>query len=200
MPAATKVETLAEAVEALVARGFRWLDRRGCCGTDTGMVLIPYQVLESIGWEVRMVSVHDVAAFILKEYGKPMTAMKLQKLVYYSQAWSLVWDERPLFPEPIQAWANGPVAPALYAIHRGMFDVGSWPSGDPSKLDEPARDTVRAVLKYYGQRPAQWLSDLTHGERPWMNARKGLDPGERGDVEITPAAMAEYYGSIPPDL
>ncbi|WP_307850044.1 MULTISPECIES: type II toxin-antitoxin system antitoxin SocA domain-containing protein [unclassified Saccharopolyspora] len=42
-----------------------------------------------------------------------MTAMKLQKLVYYSQAWHLVWDERPLFDEPVQAWANGPVVPDL---------------------------------------------------------------------------------------
>ncbi len=60
-----------------------------------------------------MVSVHDVAAIILQECGE-MTAMKLQKLVYYSQAWSLVWDDAPSFPEEIQAWANGPVVPVLY--------------------------------------------------------------------------------------
>ena len=33
----------------------------------------------------------DVAKYILKEHGE-MTAMKLQKLVYYCQAWSLVWE------------------------------------------------------------------------------------------------------------
>ena len=43
-----------------------------------------------------MASVFDVAAYILHRAGT-MTAMKLQKLVFYSQAWSLVWDEKPLF-------------------------------------------------------------------------------------------------------
>ncbi len=53
-----------------------------------------------------MASCLDVAEYILREMG-PVTAMKLQKLVYYSQAWSLVWDEEPIFEEEIQAWANG---------------------------------------------------------------------------------------------
>ena len=57
-----------------------------------------------------MATAHDVAAYILQKKGE-MTAMKLQKLVYYSQAWSVVWDERPLFHEKIEAWANGPVVP-----------------------------------------------------------------------------------------
>ena len=37
-----------------------------------------------------MASVYDVAAYILEKQGA-MTTWKLQKLVYYSQAWSLVW-------------------------------------------------------------------------------------------------------------
>jgi hypothetical protein len=60
-------------------------------------------------------TVFDVAAYILEKKGE-MSAWRLQKLVYYSQAWSLVWDERPLFDEPIQAWANGPVCLALSGI------------------------------------------------------------------------------------
>jgi len=60
-----------------------------------------------------MSSCFDVAKYIL-EKKKQMTAMKLQKLVYYSQAWSLVWDEKPLFDEPVEAWINGPMVPALY--------------------------------------------------------------------------------------
>jgi uncharacterized phage-associated protein len=60
----------------------------------------------------------DVADYILKHLGS-MTAMKLEKLVYYSQVWSLVWTERELFRERIEAWANGPVIPSLYRLHRG---------------------------------------------------------------------------------
>jgi uncharacterized phage-associated protein len=144
-----------------------------------------------------MAHVWDVAAFILKERG-PMSAMKLQKLVYYSQAWSLVWDEAPLFPEPIQAWANGPVSPALYGYHRGLFTVepGAIP-GDPGLLTGEERETVHGVLSYYGGMSAQALSDLTHAEAPWNLARSGLNPGDASVSEITHAMMAEYYGSLP---
>jgi uncharacterized phage-associated protein len=141
-----------------------------------------------------MANVHDVAAAILQKQG-PLTAMKLEKLVYYSQAWSLVWDEAALFPERIEAWAGGPVTPSLYYRHRGQFNVSSW-DGDPSVLTPTQHETVDSVLKYYGGKTAQWLSDLTHSESPWIDARKGLASLERGNHEITIASMAEYYGGL----
>ena len=142
-----------------------------------------------------MATVHDVAAYILKKQGS-MTTMKLQKLVYYCQAWSLVWDEKALFPEKIQAWANGPVVPGLYEMHRGKYSLGSWSHGDYNKLTDDQRETIDAVLKYYGDKSSQWLSDLTHGEDPWMNARKGLPSGARGSKIITRASMMEYYEAL----
>ena len=141
-----------------------------------------------------MATVHDVAAYILDEHGQ-MTAMKLQKLIYYCQAWSLVWDERPLFSEKVEAWANGPVVRELYDCHRGLFKVHRW-DGDPEKLTADEKETIDAVLNFYGKKSSQWLSDLTHQEEPWLNARRGLPPLARGYNEITPAAMAEYYGSL----
>ena len=142
-----------------------------------------------------MANVHDVAAYILRKRGR-MPVMKLQKLVYYCQAWSLVWDEKPLFPERIEAWANGPVVPRLYQSHRGLFEVSKWAAGRPEKLSKRERETADAVLKFYGDKTSQWLSDLTHQESPWLNARQGYGPGERGACEISHAAMAEYYGSL----
>ena len=142
-----------------------------------------------------MATCHDIAAYILCEMGE-MTTMKLQKLVYYAQAWSLVWDEKPLFNERIEAWANGPVVPELYLVHRGKFTVGKWPQGNPDILDGTQRETVRAVLDFYGKKDSQWLSNLTHREDPWVSAREDLAPGERGNTEITLAAMAEYYSSL----
>lgn len=143
-----------------------------------------------------MATVHDVAAYILRARGQ-MTAMKLQKLVYYSQAWSLVWDEKPLFGERIEAWINGPVVPDLYAMHRGNFEVSPpFPNGKPEALEAVQRETLDAVLRSYGDRTSQWLSDLTHSEAPWRDARRGLAPDQRGHAEITQAAMAEYYSSL----
>lgn len=143
-----------------------------------------------------MASAHDVAAYILARQGR-MTAMKLQKLVYYSQAWAVVWGERPLFPERIEAWANGPVVRDLYDVHRGQFEVAEWPRGNAERLSDGERATVDTVLDFYGDRSAQWLSDLTHREQPWLLARRGLPDGERGNREITLSSLEEYYSSIP---
>jgi uncharacterized phage-associated protein len=142
-----------------------------------------------------MATVFDIAAYILREKG-PMTAMKLQKLVYYSQAWSLVWDDSPLFDERIEAWANGPVVPSLYNWHRGSYTLPSCPSGDADSLTSTQRDTIDTVLDAYADKSSQWLSDLTHSEDPWKSARKGLAPGQWGQREISHAAMAEYYGGL----
>ena len=61
------------------------------------------------------------------------------------------------------------------------------------------RATLDAVLGYYGPRSAQWLSDLTHREEPWKEARRGLPEGERGNREISLESMMDYYSSLPPD-
>ncbi|SRR6266481_913543 len=142
-----------------------------------------------------MVNVHDVAAYILKKQGQ-MSAMKLQKLLYYCQAWSLVWDEKPLFNAKIEAWANGPVVRTVYNCYKGSFVVSAPKLGNYSTLKPAQRDTVDAVLEAYGEKTAQWLIQLTHREKPWLDARIGLAPGDPGDQEITHESMAEYYSGL----
>ena len=141
-----------------------------------------------------MATAHDVAAYILNKQGE-LPAMKLQKLVYYAQAWALVWDEEPLFNDRIEAWANGPVVKALYDSHRGQFKVSTI-LGNPDNLTVSQLDTIDKVLGFYTDKSSQWLSDLTHKEDPWLDARQGLAMGQRGNEEITHAAMAEYYSSL----
>ena len=143
-----------------------------------------------------MASVLDAAVYVLRKCGE-MSTMKLQKLMYYAQAWSLVWDEDPMFTEKIQAWANGPVIRELFDAHQGMFMVSHRAfTGNTSNLSAVHRKTLDAIIKYYGKREPQWLSDLTHEENPWRDARRGLADGERGNVEITKEAMYEYYSSL----
>lgn len=144
-----------------------------------------------------MATAQDVAAYILSKRG-PMSAMKLQKLLYYAQAWHLVWDDQPLFDEHIEAWANGPIIPAVYAHHRGQFSIDQWPFGDADKLSAGERESVDVVLEFYGDMTAHHLSEMTHRERPWLDAREaaGAAPMERSNAVITPAAMQEFYLSV----
>jgi len=142
-----------------------------------------------------MANVFDVAQYILQKRA-PMTAMKLQKLVYYSQAWSLVWDEKPLFNEKIEAWANGPVVRELFDLHKGQFLVSNLSKGIAENLTKEEKETIDAVLDCYGDKNAQWLCDLSHMEAPWIEARKGISDGVNSEREITLSMMHEYYCSI----
>jgi len=144
-----------------------------------------------------MVDVRDVAQYILERRGRT-TTWKLQKLVYYCQAWSLVWDDEALFPDNIEAWADGPVVRRLYDIHAGNFTISRVTGGDSSRLNKTQRETIDAVLDAYGSKTSAWLRSLTHSEAPWKETRRraGLSEGERGNAVIPLDVMAEFYGSL----
>ena len=142
-------------------------------------------------------TIFDIAKYILHKLNR-MSTMKLQKLCYYAQAWSLVWDDVPLFDEEFYAWKNGPVCRELFNATRGMFSVcEDEENGDISKLTEQQKETINSVLEVYGPKDAQWLSRLTHLEDPWKNAMQPnlLDSGEQDRI-ITKESMAMYYGSL----
>ena len=143
-----------------------------------------------------MANIFDTAKYILEKTGC-MSTMKLQKLCYYSQAWSLVWDDAPLFKEDFQAWANGPVCPELFFKTQGNYSVNANDETDgEGDLSENQKDTIEKVIEYYGGHDAQWLSQLTHMEDPWINARKGIPSGVGCNNVITKESMALYYGGL----
>lgn len=143
-----------------------------------------------------MANVFDVAKYILNKQGV-MSTMKLQKLCYYAQAWSLVWDDAPLFDEDFEAWANGPVCRPLFNKTKGKFNVtASDEDGDETNLTDNQRDTIDKVLEHYATHDANWLSQLTHMEAPWNEARIGIPAGCGCNNVITKESMAIYYGGL----
>lgn len=146
----------------------------------------------------QMVSVFDAAKYVLELMNEQCTTMKLHKLLYYCQAWSLVWEDNKLFNEKIEAWANGPVVRELFNYHKGMYWISknSLTLGNSSKLSQSQKDDVKSVIAFYGCKTSQWLIDQTHSEKPWRDARKGLAPNERGDSEIPPQSMFDYFSSL----
>lgn len=143
-----------------------------------------------------MANIFDVAKYILEKSGS-MSTMKLQKLCYYAQAWSLVWDDTPLFNEDFQAWANGPVCPELFRKTQGSYSVSARnENGGEGNLTDNQKDTIEKVLEYYGSHDAQWLSQLTHMEDPWIKAREGVPSGTGSSNIITKESMGLYYGGL----
>jgi len=144
-----------------------------------------------------MVTIFDVAAYILEKV-TTITSMKLHRLLYYSQAWSLVWEETPLFDNDFQAWASGAVCPELFHAHRGHYSIatGFFSGHSNDELSDNQKEIVDKVLEYYGDKSAQWLSELTQLERPWKETRSGLSPGERSELVIPKELMQDYYAGL----
>lgn len=145
-----------------------------------------------------IVSVFDVAKYILEKLNTSCTTMKLQKLVYYCQVWYLVWEDKPLFKEKIEAWANGPVVRTLFNFHQGLYTIDKFKLtlGNSMRLSSLQKEDIDSVLDFYGGKTSQWLIDQTHSEKPWIDARKGLLPSERGSREISPQSIVDYYSSL----
>lgn len=142
----------------------------------------------------------QIANWFLANFGRDagdlITHLKLQKLVYYAQAWSLAARGKPLFDEDMQAWAHGPVVPSLF---RAFRDYGMDPIPAPAsvpRLDAETVELLGEVLEVYGEHSARKLEQLTHRERPWRDARGDLPPEARSDAVITKAAMQSYYSDL----
>lgn len=128
--------------------------------------------------------------------GDVLTHLKLQKLVYYSQAWALALYDRPLFEEEIEAWSHGPVVPSLFQEYK-IFGWDSLPTVEEcADFDDETEELLVEILDIYGQHSAKHLEILTHRERPWQLARGNLSPEERSNAIITKQSMAEFYKTL----
>ncbi|CAO5228436.1 Panacea domain-containing protein [Frankia sp. AgKG'84/4] len=122
----------------------------------------------------------DVASLTLKVLG-PLGTYRFHKLVYYSQAWHLALHGEPLFPDEVEAWAQGPIVGRLY--RRQAFEVDIWPAGDQQRLSDQTREVIHWVVDTYGSFTGEELSRMTRAEAPWRFAR-GRRPGP-GLVQLT---------------
>lgn len=127
------------------------------------------------------VSVHDVAKYILEKTGR-IQAIKLQKLCYFAQGWSMAWLNEPLFKDEIRAWKYGPVVYELYRFHRGETHVDSWDyeDADAMELSDRQRKLVDAVIRMNAHRSGFDLVRETHKHDIWIDKYKNADPDDRG--------------------
>jgi uncharacterized phage-associated protein len=145
-----------------------------------------------------MPDVNDVAAAVIAEFRRqypdePITALKLQKLVYYAQAWHLADTGAPLFDEAIEAWRDGPVVRALFAQHQGWRTIDDWTSGRAERVPPQGASVISRVVRSYGALDAETLGELTHREMPWRATRFGLGDEERSNRVIDLRLIATFY-------
>lgn len=137
--------------------------------------------------------------FVMKKEENPKKGLdhkKLQKLVYYAQAWSLVYNKKPLFKDEIQAWIHGPAIPNVWFEFKDFDFMISHPeimNEDFSKITKEEKEILDMVWNVYGKYDGNYLEMLTHNELPWQNARSNLLDSEPSKNIISLDLMQEYY-------
>jgi len=130
---------------------------------------------------------------------EPMTHMRLQKLLYYVQGWSLARRGEKAFDDRLEAWEHGPVVPVVYRQLKGSkknpLTVAQLEEG---QIDSDLKTFIASVWSDYRSHSAIRLRQMTHAESPWKNAwEKRLLP-DHCQEEITEEALLEYFESIAP--
>lgn len=114
----------------------------------------------------------DVANFIFEEYkklsGKAIDEMKLHKLLYFAQRETLAILNEPLFKEPMQAWDYGPVSPKVRLAYTPNGLIGD----NFKRISSQHAYIVKDVILQYGALASWKLSEKSHQETSWRNARK----------------------------
>lgn len=134
----------------------------------------------------------DVAEYLLSlintNFGDTISNLKLQKLLYYCQGYSLALFDKPLFNEKIYAWTYGPVVKVIYNEYKNYGAKSLEPILNyKGKLTQNQRRLVSKIYEQYGQFSAGKLVEMTHNEAPWKNTSK--------DKEITQKKLKEFFSA-----
>ena len=151
--------------------------------------------------ELKKISSLDLAEYILMKHG-PMSHLKLQKLLFYCDAYHLAYFDVELIPDTFEAWMHGPVCRKVFQKMKGVsilygdmtFDK------DPVKtekkfleLTSDQRDLVTDVLNMLAGWTGLELENATHSEDPWLDARKGCGPADKCNRPISKEATRLFY-------
>lgn len=152
---------------------------------------------------------HIITHFV-NQKGDTVSHKKLQKLLYYVDAWHLVNFGKPIVDEDFQAWVHGPVIPELYQKLKGFgFNNLKVVNDEYETVDEEIEAIIKnnnltsdqiefiySVLNKYGGLTSFNLELLSHSEAPWIEARNGYEPHQTCNVVIPKKRMYEYYSTM----
>ena len=156
--------------------------------TMVGTILMMTRAIDVAGYLI-----HKAAAEPEPEY---LTHLRLQKLLYYAQAWCLVTHDRPLFNAKVEAWRHGPVVREVYPSFADfgcneIFPINHIPV--PAILSEEDRLLVDSVWENYKVYSPNKLRTMTHSEGPWLSARGESGEDDKCDSEITCESLKRFF-------
>lgn len=144
-----------------------------------------------------MIRALDVANFFIDLANNTpeecMTNLRVNKLLYFAQGWSLAKLGRPLFKEAIQAWDLGPVVPSVYHAFKpcGSERIRDAEQNSiPDKFTSEQIDVLLDVVRTYGQYSTPKLIAITHEKgSPWERVYQK----DTRNICIPNESMKEYF-------
>ena len=121
--------------------------------------------------------------------------MRLQKLLYYSQGWSLALRDRPLFDAEIEAWKHGPIISSIYRRFQHLGSQGILPESEAKGINGSRTMVliVDMIWQHYGKFSASRLRAMTLAELPWRTARTGVPADAVTAVPISHDSMKSFF-------
>ena len=119
-----------------------------------------------------------------------ITNLKLQKILYFAQAYYLSKLNKPLFSDSIEAWQYGPVIPSVYNQFKGKGSNPIICETDDSTISENDKEILKNVWNTFGGYSASRLVDISHAHSPWKEAYNSEEK------EISHKAISEYYSTL----
>lgn len=149
-----------------------------------------------------MLQATDIADFFIAlgnaEHEDAMTNLRINKLLYFAQGWSLQRLKRPLFNEPIKAWRLGPVVGVIYNKYReyGRNIITECSQGfDISRFSSEEVQLLLDVYNKYRDTSTSRLVEKSHeANTPWARVYK---EGEESKT-IPVAFISEYFNNHSP--
>ena len=156
-------------------------------------------------------NVLDVCRYVIQysnEHDYGISNLKLQKVLYFIQAFFLISTPEPCFREKIEAWDFGPVVPEAYHEYKQygsgnipaiksyiMFDENDiWNSKriefEDTTIADEDKVLIDKVIDKFADYSATDLVSLTHKQSPWIDA---YVPYQYNEITIN--AIREYFNS-----
>jgi uncharacterized phage-associated protein len=154
--------------------------------------------------EIKKVDSNLLAEYILQKWGN-MSHLKLQKILFYVEAYHLAYFDNSIIDDNFQAWVHGPVSRKIYdllkdksVLHAELGYVKEANGADPSDVLKKALtkdqiDFINETVDELNQFSATQLENMTHTEEPWLAARKGYGIADRCEVIINKDLMKKFY-------
>lgn len=140
-------------------------------------------------------NVIDIANYIINKYKERVEEdeiifincksniepMKLQKLIYFTQRECLSLTENIAFKESLEGWEYGPVSSIVYNAYKNNKLKTKEKIKD---ISDGLKYIIDNVIEGYGFWNSFKLSQISHKEISWINARKGLEPKDKGKTPL----------------